>query len=157
MRFIFIVIGFLLLNSCASMMPAPASKDLQRVFEFDYQVESVDREELWVRARDYFAESFGDSRSVLRVQDREESTLIGRVAVSWNLVGNLCANEYQLRFESRDEEARLRLEILDGVPAYSRCPAWPWPTQQGYDTMVSNIHALASGLKKALIEGRSLY
>ena len=141
------------LSGCAGMMPA--EKDVQKTFTYDYQIESVNQEDLWVRARDYFAETYGDSRSVLRVQDREEATLLGRGAATWYYAGNRCSTEYHVRFQSRDERARLQLELIEGVPSYSSCSGWPWPSEGGYQTIVTDFENLSAGLEKALNEGSS--
>lgn len=138
----------IVLTSCASLVPA--DKNAQRVFTYDYVVDSADKDVIWIRARDYFARVFGDSRSVLRVQDKESSTLIGKGAVSWSLASNVCASEYNLQFMSKNGKARLQLELLEGVPSYSSCMGWPWPSRSGYQTVVSEFNSLSSGLESAL-------
>lgn len=151
---LFVLLGISIIG-CSTLIPVQADRDAQREFVYDYEVQGVDKTELWVRARNFIAESFGDSRSVLRVEDREETTLIGRGAVSWNLLGNTCATEYQLRFESRDNRARLGLEIIEGVPPYSACTGWPWPSEDGYNTIINSFERLSNGLEDALNESSS--
>lgn len=152
-KLLVMIIAPFFLSGCAGMMPA--EKDVKKTFTYDYQVESVNQEDLWVRARDYFAETYGDSRSVLRVQDREEATLIGRGAATWYLATNRCSTEYHVRFQSKDEKARLQLELIEGVPSYSSCSGWPWPSKDGYQTIVTDFDALSAGLEKALNETSS--
>ena len=145
------------ISGCASM--SPASKDVQKTFTYDYEVESLDKEELWVRARNFFAEEYGDSRSVLRVQDREESTLIGRAIESWYLsslgMKTECLSEYNVRFQSKEGRARLKLELMEGVPALSDCTGWPWPTKNGYDSIVASFEQISQRLEEALKKSSS--
>ena len=136
------------LSSCASLVPA--DKSVQRVFTYDYAVPGVEKDVLWTRARDYFAKSFGDSRSVLRVQDRESSTLIGKGAATWMLTTSVCASEYDLQFLAKDGKARLQLELNEGVPSYSGCQGWPWPSKSGYQEIVADFSSFSSGLESAL-------
>ena len=152
MKIVSVVTTALILTGCASGFSeiVPADKTSKRIFTYDYVVEGASKDVLWTRARDYFAKSFGDSRSVLRVQDKESSTLIGKGAESWNLLSNICASEYDLQFMSKEGRARLQLEIIEGVPSYSSCKGWPWPSQSGYETIVSSFGALSSGLETAL-------
>jgi hypothetical protein len=148
-KFVGAFAGAALVVGCAGM--APASKDVQRTFTYDYSAADVSREELWVRARDYFATTFGDSRSVLRVQDKEETTLIGKGVASWKLIGSeRCFNDYHLKFMSKDGRARLELELIEGVPSYSTCSGWPWPSQSGYEEIVSGFESFSAGLGGAL-------
>ncbi len=141
--------ALLMLTGCSSMVPA--DKDAKRVFVYDYQVPSAEEDELWVRARDYFATTYGDSRSVIRVQDREEATVIGKGVASWQLIGSSrCYTDYHLKFMSKAGKARLQLEIIEGVPANSTCSGWSWPTQSGYEEIVSEFESLSSGLEAAL-------
>lgn len=127
-----------------------APKDAKRVFTYDYQVSSADKDTLWTRARDYFANTYGDSRSVLRVQDKAESSLIGKAAATWYVATNRCSTEYNLKFLSKDGKARLQLELLEGVPSYSPCSGWPWPSQSGYESIVDGFNGLSLELEEAL-------
>lgn len=147
-QLILIIFSVVTISGCANMVPA--NKDVQKTFTYDYEVESIGQEELWVRARDFFAEAYGDSRSVLRVQDREEATLIGRGLESWRLMSNKCLSEYNVRFQSKDGRARLQLELMESVPALSDCTGWPWPTQSGYESIVASFEQLSYGLEEAL-------
>jgi len=142
--------SIVLLSACAGMQQA--SQDAQRTFVYDYQVEAVDKDELWVRARDYFAEAYGDSRSVLRVQDKDTHRLIGKGAATWALMSNNCASEYNLKFQSKDGKARLQLDLLEGAPSFSACSGWLWPTESGYQSIVADFASLSNGLERALNE-----
>ena len=146
---ILLIVSAILLSGCTGM--GPMKKNAQRTFIYDYQIESVDKTELWVRARDYFASTFGDSRSVLRVQDKEAGSLIGKGVAGWVLVMETkCYSEYKLRFQSKDNKARLQLELSEGVPSYSTCSGWPLPSESGYQTIVADFLVLSNGLEKAL-------
>lgn len=140
------------LTGCASMMPADSNA--QAEFTYDYVIDGVDQDTLFIRARDYFATAYGDSRSVFRVQDQESATIIGRGSSSWYIATTRCSSEYDIRFMSKDGKARLQLELLRGIPSYSQC-GWDWPTKTGYDTIVSGFNDLADSLEKALSEESS--
>lgn len=148
-----ISIGFIsmLITGCAGMQLAP--KDAKRVFTYDYQITSVKKDVLWTRARDYFANTYGDSRSVLRVQDKTESSLIGRAAAIWPIGTIRCSTEYNLKFQSKDGKARLQLELLEGVPSHSSCTGWAWPSQSGYESIVNGFNRLSGELEQALKSG----
>src|SRR5262245_41955457 len=89
-----------LLCACTALAPAP--KDVQRDFTFDYSVAGRTQLELWRSARDFFAEQYGDSRAVFRVLDEQEGTAIGQALASWTLAGNDCKTAYHIRFASKD-------------------------------------------------------
>jgi len=148
MRNLLLVVVFISLASCASL--TPADKNAKRIFTYDYSVVGVEKDVLWTRARDYFAKAFGDSRSVLRVQDQESSTLMGKGAASWSLATGVCASEYDIQFMAKDGKARLQLELNEGVPSYSSCSGWSWPSKSGYEEIVSGFHTFSNDLETAL-------
>lgn len=120
----------------------------QRVFTYNFSVPNTDKDIIWIRARDYLATAYGDSREVLSVQDKESSTLIGKALVSWYLLTNECLSKYEVRFMAKDDKARLRLSLLDGVPADSECMAWPMPSKGGYKEITRHFDKLALDIEK---------
>lgn len=151
---VFLFIFILALVGCVGLVPA--DKNVQRKFVYDYTVDSVKKDELWTRARNYFAVTYGDSRSVLHVVDKDAGVLIGKGAVSWVLMANMCVTEYHVQFQSKDNKARLQLEIIEGVPAYSQCTGWPWPSDTGYLKILENFNSISKGLDQALKQGSGL-
>lgn len=91
--------------------------------------------ELWKKARNYIATSYGDSKAVLRVEDENSGTLIGKGIIKWKMLTSslspYCYSEYDIRFVSKDNKARLQLELLAGVPSMSECVAWTLPSKYG--------------------------
>ena len=137
-----------LLSGCAGMMPAP--RNVQNEFTYDFVVPGNAQDELWRSARDYFAEVYGDSRSVFRVVDEKDGTLIGRGLAPWIIATNQCTTEYHIRFAAKDGKARLQFELIEGVPPLSPCIGWPWPSQGGYKTIVAQFSESAKAVELAL-------
>ena len=111
---------------------------------------------LFARARDYMATAYGDSRSVIRVQDENEAVIIGKGAVTWRMLPNnslsgSCSTEYNIRFIAKDEKARLQVELIYGAPVYSSCINWkaPSPAAYRYDVLPS-FDQLSKDLGSAL-------
>ena len=151
-KLIFISVGAVLfLSGCAGL--EFADRNAQREFTFDYVIENKSKSELWRNARDYFAESYGDSRAVFRIMDEKDGTIIGRGTASWSLVGSRCCTDYHVRFAAKDNKARLQFEIIEGVPSYSSCKGWPWPSRSGYQQIVSSFYSTRDALRNAL-EGK---
>jgi len=138
---------FIFLYGCAEI--APAERDIQREFTFDFSIPGKKKNELWKSARDFFAESFSDSRSVTRVSDENDGTIIGRALAPWNLAANVCYSEFHIRFAAKDERARLQFELIEAAVPVTGC-GYDWPTRNGYDQIVSLFNSTAVNLKSAL-------
>ncbi|ONF99865.1 hypothetical protein BWQ95_23825 [Aeromonas hydrophila] len=52
---------------------------------YDYNIPNTNKDVLFKRARNHFATVYGDSRSVIRVQDEAEGLIIGKGAIDWKL------------------------------------------------------------------------
>lgn len=144
-----------LISGCVTNVPTEVlPPDAKTEFTYDYDVPATDKAELWKRARDYFAGVYGDSRSVFRVMDQDDGTIIGKGSAPWQ-IGNPpytvpCSTDYHIRFAAKDNKARLQLSIINGVPATSRCTGWPLPTKVGYQEIVTSFSSLSEALKSAL-------
>lgn len=136
------------LSGCAGMYPA--DRNAQKEFTSDFYVPGKTKIEIWRNARDFFSETYGDSRSVFRVMDEADGTLIGKALVSWSYAGNSCTTEYHIRFAAKDGKARLQLELIYGVPSLSTCSAWPWPSADGYAEIVRSFDRMAENTEVAL-------
>lgn len=149
------------LNGCA-VTPSP---DMQPVgtsalspVTTDYVIPGASKSDLFTRARNYLATVYGDSRAVIRVQDTDEGTIIGKGIASWcenteslGMPLQFCGDsEYDIRFIAKDGKARLQVQLLKGAPAGSQAPGWPLPPQGAYHDIQKSFEDLSSGLKSAL-------
>ena len=146
----------LILSGCVPFFPdmTLAPRDAQREFTYDFVVAGKSKSEIWKSARDFFAETYGDSRAVFRVMDEQDGTIIGRGASGWSLFeasSSTCVTDYHVRFAAKDNKARLQFEIIEGVPPHSPCTGWPWPTQKGYDAITQSFAGTASSLNVVLL------
>ncbi len=127
------------------------SESTERVFTYDYSIPKSDKNTLWKRARDYFAATYGDSRAVFRIQDESDGILIGKGIHTWIFADVLlCSNEYHVRFAAKNEKARLQFELIQDVPALSKCLGYPLPSKVAYQDMVKIFSETSSNLEKAL-------
>src|SRR5690606_4851272 len=121
-----------LLTGCAAPQMGPGAtmvtEDVLQPHTYDYNISSATKDVLFQRARDYFATSFGDSRSVIRVQDEGEGLILGKGAAQWSVHPASspypvlsCYSEYDVRFMAKDGKARLQVELIRGAPSYSVC------------------------------------
>tara|TARA_B110000879_G_scaffold66666_1_gene93390 strand:- start:468 stop:974 length:507 start_codon:yes stop_codon:yes gene_type:complete len=148
----------ILVSACATQMPIePLPADAKTEFTYDYSIPDTEKATLWKRARDHFAGAYGDSRSVFRVMDESEGTIIGK-GVSFWAFGNPpytvpCLTEYHIRFAAKDNKARLQISLINEVPASSRCTGWPLPTKIAYQEIVSSFVDHSNSLETALNGG----
>ena len=157
MRHLFFVAPIIFMFGCAASpddIPMPNSEI--KPITYDYQIPGVNKKILFARARDYMATAYGDSRSVIRVQDENEAVIIGKGAVTWRMLPNnslsgSCSTEYNIRFIAKDEKARLQVELIYGAPVYSSCINWkaPSPAAYRYDVLPS-FDPLSKDLGSAL-------
>jgi|GEM_PF-1117680 len=153
-----------LLTGCAAPQMGPGAtmvtEDVLQPHTYDYTISSAAKDVLFQRARDYFATSFGDSRSVIRVQDANEGLILGKGATSWNIETGMtfapittCYSEYDVRFMAKDGKARLQVELIRGAPSYSVCSGWALPTITGYQKILEGFNTFSKSLGVAL-EGK---
>lgn len=142
----------LALTGCASMKMAPA--DAPAEFTYDYTLEGKSKDQLYDVAVYYFAEKYNNSGSVVRVSDKENGVIYGKGVSTWNLLGNICSTAHEFRFAAKDGKARLQYELIRGVPSSSAC-GWDWPTESGYQEVVSEFNDFSVGLEKALKTGET--
>lgn len=157
---VFIVaIGALSLSGCASSMKNPVQIDASLIEPqtYDYSFAGVDKDSLFIRARNHTATAFGDSNSVIRIQDQKDGIILGKGAVNWNLdTGSPlipyieCTSSYDIRFMAKEGKARLQFELIQGAPVYSRCSGWGLPTPSGYEEIKRSFDQIALGFKNAL-------
>lgn len=158
------VLTLSLLTACATPQMGPGATmitdDVPQPQTYDYTVAAASKDILFQRARDYFATSFGDSRSVIRVQDEGEGLILGKGAVQWSVQPASspypvlsCYSEYDVRFLAKNGKARLQVELIRGAPSYSVCSGWQLPTVTGYQKILEGFNTFSKSLGTAL-EGK---
>ena len=144
-----LLLASFILYGCAGGM---VSQNVQREFTYDYAINGKTKIELWKNARNYFAESYGDSRAVFRIMDEQDGTIIGKGLIGWKLIATeRCHTEYHVRFAAKDNKARLQFELIEGAPPLSKCFGWPRPSENGYEEIVMQFNATSKELKNALM------
>lgn len=161
-NFFLLFVGIALLSSgCATGPTGPSATMIESEVisaqTYDYSIEGARKDDLYQRARNYFAISFGDSRSVIRIEDKDEGLILGKGATSWRIeTGNWavphldCYSEYDLRFMAKDNRARLQLTLLEGAPSFSQCSGWPRPTVTGYEKILRGFEDFSQRLELEL-------
>ena len=118
-------------------------------FEYTYQVPGKDKKKIWKLARNHFASSYGDVRSVISVMDEEEGTMIGKGNVSWcfdpPICSVICWNDYRIRFDAEDGKAKLKINLVKGL---KDCRL----TEEGYERIKNHFYAFDLSLKGTLLE-----
>lgn len=146
---------FLLIQGCTSSPENnPITKKQLEVKTYTYTNLKGDKNQLWLKARNYLASTYNNSKSIQRVSDEERGTFIGKGAFKWKLLDQFgspyCLSDYQIRFIAKDNKARLQLELLEGVPPLSKCTGWPLPSGFGYQQIMTEFNNISIGLEKAL-------
>lgn len=136
----------LAISGCATKSGSPMT------FTYEYDVPGIDQERLWVRARNHFAELYGDIRAVMRVEDRQEALLLGQGSARWMLFLTECNTDYYIRFQSRNDYARLQMQIIPEARS-NACAGYDIPTSSAYDGITSMFDSISEGLETSLIEG----
>ena len=85
-KIIISVLSIFLVGGCASgpEWTQISEKDIKPM-TYDYNIPNTNKDVLFKRARNHFATVYGDSRSVIRVQDEAEGLIIGKGAIDWKL------------------------------------------------------------------------
>lgn len=146
--FVLVTLVLLTLSGCAGI--TMIDKHSQTKFNYDFALKGQNKNEIFKKARDYFATVYGDSRSVFRMVDESDGSMIGRGSAKWNIASMHCMTDYHIRFAAKDEKARLQLELIYGVPPFCDCVGWPFPPQNGYKEVVQTFESTAQGLEKWL-------
>lgn len=132
----------------------PISKEQLEVKTYTYVDLSASKETLWLRARDYLASTYVDSKTINRVSDKDEGIWIGYASTRWKMLDTTftqnCLSDYQIRFVAKDNKARLQLELLDATPPLSMCRGWSLPSGYGYKQIMAEFDQISRGLEHAL-------
>ena len=144
----FSLFAFVMFFGCATFVQISATS--QMIFTYDYTLEGKDKLTLWKTARNYLASIYMDSKDVFQVLDEEEGTIIGKGFHQWYVGGTAaCGSFYHIRFAAKEGKVRLQFEIIPGPT--SNC-GYKYPTESGYNSMVSEFQGISNELKKALQE-----
>lgn len=154
--FVFVFACALLLSGCVTIPPEKMPiTDEQREFIYDYPAPGQTQHELFISARNYLALSYGNSKTVSRVEDEKDGTIIGKAIAYWNIsTGSAfiphipCASNYDIIFVAKDGKARLQLNLVAGK-AIADC-GWTLPPKQDYPQIVSEFNVIAQSMGKAL-------
>lgn len=154
---IFFLTSLLLIQGCATDPNSPdypiSQMDI-KAQTYTYTDLSGSKTEIWKAARNHLATAYGDSKSVLRVEDENDGTLIGKGLVQWKMLTTTlspyCYSEYDIRFVAKDNKARLQLELLPGAPSLSECVAWSLPSRYGYDQILEKFAMISDQLESSL-------
>ena len=155
----------LILNGCVTPGEIPLKVDpaIIKPMTFDYEIKGVDKDTLFVRGRDHFATIYSDSRSVIRVQDPIDGVILGKGYVDWKIMTGSsvvpfvqCDAQYNVRFIAKEGKARLQLELINGVSAYSKCPGWPLPSVSGYEEIKTEFKEISNSFDSSLKGGGTL-
>lgn len=161
-RILLLIIAAILIsiNAGCSLYYTPTVIEEEQIdpFLYDYTDLNASQSELYIRARDYFATIYGDSRSVFRVEEPQEGLFIGKGNAFWTLrleMGMVfsCAAEYDIRFISKDNRARLQLKLTKRQKTHINhaCDKWPLPSEEGYETIKIHFNEISKNLNKVLL------
>ena len=144
MKYLIIIFLSLLLGGCIKFIVlTPEMKN----FEYTYQVDGKNKNQIWKLARNHFAKIYKDFRSVFSVQDEEEGTMIGKGTISWAFDmpgGQFCYHDYHIRFDAENGNGKLKLEIME----MGSCKL----TEKGYEQIKFDLKMLNLGLGVALLK-----
>lgn len=125
-------------------------------FQFDYSVPGAKKDELYIRANDYLAVSFNNSKVISRVDDKERGAIIAKAVSRWYLtVDGLmitsipCYSNYDIYIIVKDGRARLQLALVPGAPNPSQC-GWTLPPKRDYPQIVRQFDAIGEEMGGAL-------
>lgn len=153
MKKIFVFLALVLLSGCATTTIEKVSDQDIQPKEYIYENLTMSKEQVFKKARDFFAEAFGDSNSVVRVSDLKEGKYIGKGIVSWTLSDGItsvqCASNYTLKFLARDNRAKLVLTLNKGVVSGRTC-RWDKPTVSGYNDVLVQFNKISANLESYL-------
>ena len=152
---ILLVISALIVTGCAVSSKTNKSKEpMQSTFTYNYEVKEKIKPDLWRSARDYFASAYGDSRSVFRVMDKKDGTIIGQGTLAWSrqvlLAHYNCSINYHIRFIAKDNKARLQFELIDNPSSESSCDGYSLPIAKGHEKIKKEFSSIDNQLKLAL-------
>lgn len=143
-----------ILSGCVNDMAFSPLTDEKRDFIYDYSVPGKSKVEIFKSARNFLATTYGDSKSIGRVEDEEEGVIIAKAVTTWHMDTGMvkvkCLSGYDLNFIAKAERARLQL-IIKKAPQQNYECGWTEPSKQGYPEVVRNLDILAQELERAIL------
>ena len=146
---ILLVLGLaLLLMSCATVKPSEV-KGATKVVE----VPGASKDEIFVRAASWMAETFNSSKSVTQYSDKEAGIIKGKYVIDFPQLTAQGLCDATITIECKDEKCRL---IIDDPYDFRVRDAYSTSivnmTQKGFDTVVENISFLCESFEKSVKE-----
>ncbi|WP_296244736.1 MULTISPECIES: DUF4468 domain-containing protein [unclassified Psychrobacter] len=107
--------SFLAVTGCATMeqVKQPPMTQYQKVID----IPNTSKDEVYEGARQWFAKSFRDSNSVLRYQDKESGSIIGKGNAKMSCSGMACIGtprnlQFTVKVDAKDNRARITFDDL---------------------------------------------
>lgn len=146
---ILLVLGLaLLLVSCATVKPSEV-KGATKVVE----VPGASKDEIFVRASSWMAETFNSSKSVTQYSDKEAGIIKGKYVIDFPQLTAQGLCDATITIECKDEKCRL---IIDDPYDFRVRDAYSTGivnmTRKGFDTIVENISFLCESFEKYVKE-----
>lgn len=122
---------------------------------FTYTALNNQQDVLWEKARRHIISTYGKSQPILRVENESSGTLLGKGIVRWKVSVSTtnktyCNSEYDIRFMSRDNKARLQLLLLPNVFGDSECDDLTLPSKYGYQQIRNKFELMSNNLEFVL-------
>lgn len=107
--------SILSLTGCATI--EQAKKPPMTQYEKIVEVPNTSKDEIYEGARQWFAKSFRDSNSVLRYQDKESGSIIGKGNAKMPCSGMACLGtprnlQFTVKVDAKDNRARVTFDDL---------------------------------------------
>ncbi|OCH19781.1 hypothetical protein [Aliivibrio sp. 1S128] len=121
---------------------------------FTYTELNSTQDILWEKARRHIMSTYGKSQPILRVENKSRGALLGKGVIRWKISASTsntyCNSEYDIRFMSRDNKARLQLLLLPNVSGDSECDNLVLPSKYGYEQILNKFEFMSNNLELAL-------
>ncbi len=110
-----ITASILSLTGCATMeqVKKPPMTQYEKIIE----IPNTNKDQVYEGARQWFAKSFRDSNSVLRYQDKESGSIIGKGSAKMSCSGMACLGtprdlQFTVQVDAKDNRARVTFNDL---------------------------------------------
>lgn len=156
-RVLFCIVPLIVFVSCVSIAKTDPAL-LDKPFEYIYEYSDLNKEELFKRAKLWFAETYNSAESVLSFEDRESGVLKGNAIASGMMAGDIYVRSYKYNISIQVKDNKAKLEFLNVGPhqTYSgttQVGGINIDYQAGYDVAKENFDNLAASFDRQLKEG----
>lgn len=160
MKFYLLLSISIIFSSCATMMGTQASeemKTLEKIIEF----ENLSKDELYIRANEWFVDVFNSAESVIEFQDKEAGKIIGKYTFSY-AEGVYTYNMKQtVSIDIKNEKVRIifknpTYQATSGLgETYHNMPYRELKTLAGVERAREQWEEMALSLEKSIKEAES--